>query len=137
MARKILIVDDDADLRQILAAALAPLGETSTASDGADALRQLRQTPARLMLLDVAMPGMGGLEALSAALAAQPNLIVVMLTAEADIAVAERALSAGARTYITKPFEQDEVVGEVRRLLAEAPGGGASPTEYRPWRVVT
>ena len=134
MPRKILIVDDDADMRQILSAALAPLAEVATAPDGREAVRLLAADKPRLMLLDIAMPGMSGIEVLRAARERDPNLVVVMLTGEADLAVAKTTLELGARTYVTKPFDMDVVYGEIKRLLDDmTEKRGADP--YRPWRV--
>jgi DNA-binding response OmpR family regulator len=79
---------------------------------------------------------MSGLEVLRAARERDPNLIVVMLTGEADLAVAKTTLEMGARTYVTKPFDMDVVYGEIKRLLDDmSENRGAAP--YRPWRVAT
>jgi DNA-binding NtrC family response regulator len=134
MTRKVLIVDDDADMRQMLLCALDPFAELSEAANGVDALRKVKAERPRLMLLDLAMPEMGGIAVLKAALAIDPNLLVVMLTGESDLSVAKKTLEMGARTYITKPFDADVVCGEVQRLLEDMTRDhGAVP--YRPWRV--
>lgn len=134
MPRKLLIVDDDADLRKVLRGILEPLCEVLEAANGLDALRLVREAKPRLMLLDVSMPGMDGLTVLEDALSIDPKLTVVMLTGDTDLLVARRALEGGARTYITKPFDPKSLGLEVKRLLdAASPdpkrGGG------RPWRV--
>jgi DNA-binding response OmpR family regulator len=136
MPLKILIVDDDADMRQILLCALEPLADVSSAADGREGLRLLKAERPKLLLLDVAMPEMDGIEVLASARAFDPNLVVVMLTAESDLAVAKRTLDLGARTYVTKPFAIDVVYGEVRRLLDEMTRGRAAPPD-RPWRMAT
>ena len=136
MPPKILVVDDDADMRQMLLCALDPLGEISAAANGVDAVRLIKSRKPNLMLLDVAMPEMNGLEVLHAARELQPNIVVVMLTGESDLAIAKKALELGARTYITKPFDMDVVSGEVVRLL-EGMSGRGGPEPYRPWRVAT
>ena len=134
MPQRVLVVDDDADLRQMMLCALDPLGEVSEASNGTDALRRIKSEKPKLVLLDVSMPEMSGIEVLQASRSIDPTLVVVMLTGESDLTVAKRALDMGARTYITKPFDIDVVFGEIRRLLESlTPGGGAVP--YRPWRV--
>jgi len=134
MPSKILIVDDDADLRQMMLCALDPVAEVSQAAGGHDALLMIKAQRPTLLLLDVSMPEMGGIEVLQAAREIDPNLIVVMLTGESDLAVAKRALELGARTYITKPFDIDVVVGEIQRLL-DGLKGKNGPVPYRPWRV--
>ena len=104
MDQRILIVDDDADLRDSLAAILSPLFKMLTASNGAEALDVLKNERPRLILLDVTMPGMSGLEVLAAAKALNPALIVVMLTSNQEMEIAVKALSLGATEYVTKPF---------------------------------
>ncbi|MFI5361933.1 MAG: response regulator transcription factor [Elusimicrobiota bacterium] len=134
MPRRILVVDDDPDMRQMLLCALDPLAEVSEAGDGPSALRKLRTLKPDLMLLDVAMPEMNGIAVLKAALAIDPRLVVVMLTGESDLATAKKTLDLGARTYITKPFDVEVVTGEVSRLL-DGLAGGTPRAPYRPWRL--
>jgi DNA-binding response OmpR family regulator len=136
MAQKILLVDDNADVRQMLSCALRSISEVSEASNGADALRMVGSQRPSLMLLDISMPGMSGIAVLQAALAIDPNLIVLMLTSESDLVVAKKALDLGARAYITKPFDIDVVFSEIRRLLTNFPPGREA-TPYRPWRTAT
>jgi DNA-binding NtrC family response regulator len=132
MAVKILIVDDDADLRSSLAAVLRPLFKVLEASNGAEALDVLKKERPRLTLLDVSMPGMSGLEVLAAAKASDPALIVVMLTSQQDIEIAAKALNLGATEYVTKPFDADYIRAEVSRLT----GAPDEPSNDKPWRVV-
>jgi two-component system response regulator AtoC len=136
MPRKILVVDDDDDVRQALVGALQALAEVLGAADGREGLRLLAAEKPGLMLLDVAMPELNGIEVLAAARDFDPNLVVVMLTGESDLSVAKRTLEMGARTYVTKPFDMDVVYGEVARLLEETSRPRASATG-RPWRVAT
>ncbi|NNN07263.1 MAG: response regulator [Elusimicrobia bacterium] len=128
----VLVVDDEADIRQILLCVLAPVCEVLAAADGTEALRLIRSRRPGLLLLDVAIPGMSGLDLLAAARWLDPSLLVVMLTGEHDLAVAKRALDAGARAYITKPFEQRALRDEIARLLEDI-----APVPDRPWRVLT
>jgi YesN/AraC family two-component response regulator len=131
MPRKILVVDDDTD---ILLLTLDPMGAVAEASNGREALEKVKALKPDLMLLDVDMPEINGLEVLLAARKIDPRLQVVMLTAEADLAVAKKALDLGARSYITKPFDMRTVFEEVQRLLDNnSRGSGAAPD--RPWRV--
>ena len=131
MSIKILIVDDDADLRSSLASVLAPLFGVIEASNGASALDIIKRERPRLVLLDVSMPGMSGLEVLEAARALDPSTIVVMLTSQKEIDMACQALSLGAVEYVTKPFDADYIRGEVSRLL-----GAPKPSNDKPWRVI-
>lgn len=132
--RKILIVDDDDDLRTVLRGLLSPLGTILEASNGVAALRLLKAEKPGVALLDVSMPEMDGLAVLRGALEIDPKLVVVMLTGEMDLHVAKRALEAGARAYITKPFDPNTIYADIARhagLDADAGGGSAG----RPWRV--
>ena len=131
MPVKILIVDDDPDLRTSLAAVLNPLFTVFAASSGAEALDVLKKERPRLVLLDVSMPGLTGLEVLAAAKAADPALLVVMLTSQQDIEIAAKALNLGASEYVTKPFDADYIRAEVSRLT----GSPDEPSNDKPWRV--
>lgn len=134
MAPKILVVDDDADTRRILRYILEPLAEVIEASGGADALLKLASERPRLVLLDLVMPEVGGLEVLDAGMKRDPALKIVMLTGRADIAVARNALERGARAYITKPVDPVRLREVVEDLLAS--NGGGESNGSRPWRVV-
>jgi DNA-binding response OmpR family regulator len=134
MPEKILIVDDDSDMLKILRWSLSSLGEILEASDGSAALRLVKSQRPRLILLDVAMPKMSGIEALKRIRAIDQKVIVVMLTGLIDIAVAKEALDNGACAYITKPFEDTFLCAEVARLLGKD-GAGAESASGRPWRV--
>lgn len=130
MAHKILIVDDEPDMRRILKWLLAPYADVLEAASGEEALRLLRVEKPRLALLDIAMPDLNGVELLAAVRDIDPGLVCVMLTGVSDLEVAKRALDLGARSYITKPFNPDLLLAEVQRCLS--PQGADSG---RPWRV--
>ncbi len=117
MTRKILVVDDSDDLRELLVCALAPLGEILSASSGRDALIVLAAEKPALLLLDVSMPEMSGLAVLEAARALDSKLVVVMLTGAAERGVADKALSLGANAVVMKPFEMDAVLKQLQDLL--------------------
>lgn len=128
----ILIVDDDADLRRTLVLLLGKTYRVVEAATGPEALRVLETSRPRLVLLDVTMPEMNGLEVLRMIRERDAKLRVVMLTSRTEIEIAKSALDLGAVEYLTKPFDADFIRGEVARLLAPPPGrnnGG------RPWRV--
>lgn len=131
MTRKLLVVDDDPALCQMLRRILGSIGEVLTATNGVDALRLLEAEKPSLMLLDVVMPEMSGLEVLRAARRLDQGLVVLMLTGSSDLEIAKRALEEGASAYFTKPFEREVLCAEVDRLMG-LPEGDASG---RPWRV--
>jgi DNA-binding response OmpR family regulator len=134
MGKKILIVDDDADMRRVVRGILEPLGEILEASNGKDGLRLIATERPALMLLDVAMPDLGGLDILKAARFLDPGLTIVMLTGETGLESAKRALDDGASAYITKPFDADVLRDEIRRLILGVEGVDAA-SEGRPWSV--
>ncbi len=133
MSRKILVVDDEEDLRRIVSRIVGVLGTVLQAADAAEALRVIEQEHPDLIVLDVTMPGVGGLELLKQVHEARPDMPVLMLTGRLEIATARDALEQGARAYMTKPFEPFALTQEVARLLGgkpdQAEDGG------RPWRV--
>lgn len=134
MGQKILIVDDDMDIRQTLHLVLDPVCETLEAANGCDALRLIKEEKPSLVLLDISMPEMGGIGILRVAHTLDPTLTVVMLSGHVDLRVAKRALLEGACAYITKPFDVRTLRVEVQRLLDEM----STPiVPYRPWRVRT
>jgi DNA-binding response OmpR family regulator len=117
MSKHILLVDDDALLRRSLAFHLEQAGYTTgTASSAEDALEMARQNPFDLVILDIGLPGMDGLDALKQ-FQAQFGLPVIFLTArrrELDEVV---GMEMGADDYITKPFDPDVLLAHVKAVL--------------------
>jgi serine phosphatase RsbU (regulator of sigma subunit) len=116
---RVLVVDDDPDINRLLRARLAALGyRVEAAANGEEALAQLAATPPDLMFLDVAMPGIGGLEVLEQVRAQAADLAVIMTTAFGSEAVAIEALRHGADDYLRKPFERQEFQAVLERAVA-------------------
>lgn len=134
MPHKILIVDDDDGVRQTVRCILGPIGDILESSNGADALLRIEAERPALIFADVSMPGMSGLALLEAAKRVDPSVIVVMLTAERDVAIAKEALEDGARAYVTKPFDGEALRDQARDLLGLSDPGAAAADD-RPWRV--
>ena len=132
--KSILVVDDDADVRRGLVMLLGGEYEVREAADGESCLRAVAQACPNLVRLDVAIPGMTGIEVLRQMRSRCPNTPVLMLTAQTDISLAKQALDLGATAYITKPFDFGELRVEVRRIF-EGPSPENSSQGYRPWRV--
>lgn len=130
--KKVLVVDDDPSLRKMISIALRGMFDLFEASDGGEALTVLKVQRPKLLLLDIAMPTMSGIEVLQAALHFDPSLIVIMLTGEDDVGVAKHALEMGAVMYMTKPFDVDDLRAEVKRLLAPE-----KQDPYRPWQIAS
>lgn len=116
---KILIVDDDADLRLTVSSALSSEQdyEVDQAQDGEEALNRIRAGHYNLVLMDVNMPRMSGMEALKEIKNYDPSIIVIMLTAFANIRDAVEATKYGAYNYIEKPVKADNLVYLMGRAL--------------------
>jgi len=119
----VLVVDDDLNILAVLEARLSSIDyQVLTASGGEDALEILKTHPVDLMITDVKMPGMGGMDLFSAAQSARPGLPVMFLTAFGTIPDAVRALKAGAVDYLTKPFNGRELISKVQEVLKKSSG---------------
>ncbi len=116
--KQILVVDDEANLRRVLSAQLSRDGyEVHTAEDGEAGLAFLKEHHIDLVITDLRMPKVDGMELLRAALRDDPSRPVVMLTAYGTVDVAVEALKTGAFDFITKPFDQNEVRVIVKKAL--------------------
>jgi len=114
----ILIVDDEESIRKSLEGVLGDEGYScALASDGADALSQLESLRPSLVILDIWMPGMDGIETLRRMKAAHPETPVIMMSGHATISTAIKATKIGASDFIEKPLELDVVLNAIRRAL--------------------
>jgi len=123
----LLIVDDSPTIRRMVKVALAPLAmETVEAASGLEAIERLAVAPINLMVLDLNMPDMHGLEVLGFVRANQKfhNIPIIVLTTRADAASRDAAAQAGATRYLTKPFKPETLLTEARQVL-DAPVPGA------------
>ena len=122
----VLVVDDEPTVRKGLARILAARGfRVDTAEDGIQGLEAIKTTPPDVALIDMMMPGMGGLEVLAKAKQSSPDVEIIMMTAYADVDSAVAAVKAGAYDFLTKPFPSNDAVAlsvskaaERRRLVA-------------------
>jgi putative nucleotidyltransferase with HDIG domain len=115
---RLLIVDDEAPIRSLLGEYMQLSGfEVALAGSASEALEVLENDEFALVLSDVRMPGMSGLELLSAVVRKHPSVGVLMLTACEDLNLAVNAMRIGALDYILKPFRLAEIVGSVRDAL--------------------
>jgi DNA-binding NtrC family response regulator len=118
MAVPVLVVDDEPEITNILRHCLSAQGfDAVAASNGMQALEIFRAQPVPVVLLDLRMPGVGGLDVLSDLLRLDRHVSVVILTADMEVATVVEAMRRGAYDYLTKPVQLDEVVLTVRRAL--------------------
>jgi two-component system response regulator ResD len=128
MSDRVLIVDDEPIVREILGRYLARSGyEVETAADGEQALTAIETTSPDLVLLDLMLPGLDGLEVFSRIRDRGPTP-VIMLTAKGEEADRVVGLEMGADDYVTKPFSPREVVARVRSVLRRIDDGGGQAT---------
>lgn len=138
-APRILIADDDADLREILRAVLEPAGyAVSEASDGERAVRSVQEAPPDLVILDYMMPRLSGpqvCERLRRDLLLR-HLPVIMLTGKAEVQDKVHGINAGADDYLVKPFEPKELLARVQMVLRRTRQGlDANPLTKLPGNV--
>ena len=119
----LLIVDDSQTIRRMVKVALTPLAmDVIEAASGLEAIEQLAVAPISLMVLDLNMPDMHGLEVLGFVRANQRfhNIPIIILTTRDDGASREAAMHAGATRYLTKPFTPHGLLAEARNVLSAA-----------------
>jgi DNA-binding NtrC family response regulator len=114
----ILLVDDDAAFRHVMAGELRRLGhEVATAASGEEAVESARLHEPELVLLDLRLPGMDGLETLKVLRSRHPSLEVIMLTGHGSIDSAIECVREGAFDYVTKPCPLDEITIRLQRAI--------------------
>lgn len=116
---KILIVDDAAFMRMMVKDTLAKGGYTDVveAVDGADAVEKFNEIKPDLVLMDITMPNMDGLEALKAIKASNPDSAVVMCSAMGQESMVIEAIKSGAKDFIVKPFKPDRILKTVSGII--------------------
>jgi len=117
---RILVVDDEEQMRDLLAKVLERKGyQVSVCGDGAEALAFLERDPVDLVVTDVRMPGLSGMEALRAIKELNPEIVVIIMTAFGSIDQAVQAVKEGAYDYVNKPFKIDEMLLTIEKALDE------------------
>jgi CheY-like chemotaxis protein len=134
VTKRILIVDDEATVVEMLTEFIKQFRhghtyEVTTAPDGADATMALLRAQYDLILLDMHMPRMGGLELLKQIRSVGVNIPVIMVTGNRDVQAAAQALTSGIFAYVPKPFDFRELDHLVALAVAtQRPGAGDKPT---------
>lgn len=114
MKCRILLVDDEKTMVKYLSKRLIKKGfEISIAYNGMEALEQMQAADFDVVLLDVLMPGMNGIDTLREIKKMKPRTEVIMLTGHASVEVGIEGMKAGAFNYIMKPFDPNELVAEI------------------------
>jgi len=131
MKARILVVDDDPKITSFLRRALALEGyDVNVTNQPAESLRILAEQPPDMIILDVMMPGIDGLELCRRIRAAGDSLPILMLTARDALSDRVRGLDVGADDYLVKPFALEELAARVRALLRRGNNGRASVLSF-------
>jgi two-component system chemotaxis response regulator CheY len=118
MAKKILIVEDETDIRNLYSLLMRSTGyEVVEASDGAEALEKFNTTPCEMVITDMNMPRMGGLELISALRNQNPNVYIILITGYGTMETPRKAYNIGTDEYITKPFDTLDLQNRVRAFF--------------------
>lgn len=135
-AGRILVVDDEPQIRRVMKATLTGNGyEVYDAQTGEQALEQIRKAKIDLVLLDMNMPGMGGIETCRALRSGSEDLAIIMLTVRNTERDKVEALDAGADDFVTKPFSMPELLARIRAALRRVPATQSS-ARLRAGRLV-
>ncbi|MFG3171476.1 MULTISPECIES: response regulator transcription factor [unclassified Streptomyces] len=141
MPQNVLLAEDDRAIRHALERALTLEGYQVTAvADGVEALAQAHRTPPDVLVLDVMMPGIDGLQVCRVLRAEGDRTPILMLTALVETADRIAGLDAGADDYVVKPFDVEEVFARLRALLRRTGNGSldeSAPTAPREQRAAT
>lgn len=128
--QNVLLAEDDRAIRHALERALALEGyEVTAVADGVAALAQAHRTPPDVLVLDVMMPGIDGLQVCRVLRAEGNRTPILMLTALVETADRIAGLDAGADDYVVKPFDVEEVFARLRALLRRTGGGDGAPDD--------
>ncbi len=127
MPARLLVVDDEPNIRELLAASLRFAGfEVDAAADGSSAVRQALEHPPDLIVLDVMLPDLDGFAVTRRLRDAGQHTPVLFLTARDDVADKLQGLTVGGDDYVTKPFSLEEVVARIRAILRRTRGEAAA-----------
>jgi DNA-binding response OmpR family regulator len=132
----VLVVDDDASIREALERALRLEGfAVSSRPDGESAIATVDETAPDVLVLDVMMPGISGVEVIRRLRADGHDLPICVLSARDEVADRVAGLRAGADDYLVKPFELEELVARLQALLRRRPDRAAVPLEVGDLRI--
>lgn len=120
MSPKILIVDDQMGVRRLLYEAFKETGyDVDMAASGQEAILKVKESAPALILMDMKMPGMNGLEALKEIKKIRQEVAVIIMTAYGELEIVAQAMKLGVKEYITKPFDLNELTLLVKKTLSD------------------
>lgn len=123
----VLLVDDDLAVGTVLMALIKQAGHQARhVPSGEKALEVLAKEPIDVVVTDIRMPGMGGMQLLTQVVAKWPDVPVIMMTAHGTVPLAVEAMKAGAADFVLKPFEREEILYAVNKALTQATTAGVS-----------
>jgi two-component system OmpR family response regulator len=126
VSRRLLVVDDEPTLRELLAAALRFAGfEVTAAATGEEAVASATAEPPDLVVLDVMLPGIDGFEVVRRL--RERQVPILLLTARSDAADKVTGLTLGGDDYVTKPFDLPELIARIRAILRRTTGSAEGP----------
>jgi DNA-binding response OmpR family regulator len=115
---RILVCDDDPRMRETIVEAMAAEGmDVDSADRAVDAIQRIMRTSYRALILDLKLPGLGGLDAISVVKRFDASLPIIVMTGHASYEVEQAARAAGIFYYLVKPFNLDELVAAVRAAV--------------------
>jgi len=118
---KLLVVDDQMGVRRLLFEAFKEEGFIiELAASGHEAVEKVNASIPDIILMDMKMPGMNGLETLHEIKKIQDNIPVIMMTAYGELEIVAEAMKLGIKEYVTKPFDINELRGLVKKVLTES-----------------
>jgi len=130
MKRRVLIIEDDANMRDMLVVSLQRRGYEAEGADGAtSALAALAQAKFDVVVTDINMRGTGGIELCQQLAQSHPELPVIVITAFGSMDTAIAALRAGATDFLPKPFELEAFAAAVEKALEPKPANGKTPAD--------
>lgn len=131
MKERILIIEDEENIARVLQLELEFEGyETGIAYTGTDGLIKYREQQWDLILLDLMLPGLNGLDVLRRIRATETSTPIILLTAKSDVEDKVAGLDLGANDYVTKPFEIDELLARIRTSLRFSSGEKSKEDEH-------
>jgi len=120
MSEKVLLVDDEVDFLDTISERMRTRGmEVATASSGAEALKKVEQEAYDVIILDLMMPGVDGLEALKILKAKRPELQVILLTGHATVEKGIEAMKLGAMDFLEKPADLSQLTEKIKKAQAK------------------